>query len=391
MTDLIAESGIDLGIAQAVITTLATMLTIGIAFLVKPGRATLYWGFAFALSMIATYGVVAGELTGAEGLRRASLGALLGAPGLLWSGFRAAWRLRPHVWAGPALAAVAAVVLATASDLAWFTMAYRAAFFAASVFAALFVLDWARSAARRSDGLVLPLAIVSIAFFVTGTATLIGGFVFPPSGGDDPQLVRLVSSAGMLVYVACAVVAVVGTTARDSGIGRAAAGSTAWQQFERIAGDRLLRAASTSEPWSVVYFTLDDARDIRQTAGGTAFGRLSERLVDEVRGVFPPESDVGSPAAGSVVVLVPRPEIAVRDLMRLSLERVTLLDVHGALPIRPTASAGWAPASVLGYDLDALVYTGREAAALASEKGGDRWERVGATVVERLISPSERL
>jgi hypothetical protein len=45
---------------------------------------------------------------------------------------------------------------------------------------------------------------------------------------------------------------------------------------------------------------------------------------------------------------------------------------------------------VLGYDLDALIYTGREAATLASEKGGDRWERVGATVVERLLSQSAR-
>ena len=113
-------------------------------------------------------------------------------------------------------------------------------------------------------------------------------------------------------------------------------------------------------------------------------------FAEEVRAAFPAESDVGSPSAGSVVVLVPRPEAVVRDLLRAILERVTLLDVHGALPIRPTASAGWAPASVLGYDLDTLVYTGREAARVASTKGGDRWERVGAAIVERLISQSER-
>ena len=51
MTDLIAGAGVDLGIAQAVITTLATMLTIGIAFLVRPGLPTLYWSIAF-LSLI---------------------------------------------------------------------------------------------------------------------------------------------------------------------------------------------------------------------------------------------------------------------------------------------------------------------------------------------------
>jgi GGDEF domain-containing protein len=193
----------------------------------------------------------------------------------------------------------------------------------------------------------------------------------------------------MLVYVACALIAVVGPTARDSGLGRPATVSTAWQQFERIAGDRLMRAQKTSEPWSVVYLGLDDAADIRQTGGAAAFARLSERLEDEVRAVFPAESDVGSPSAGAVVVLVPRGDAAVRDLLRIILERITLLDVHGALPIRPTASAGWAPVSVLGYDLDTLVYTSREAARVASGKGGDRWERVGATIVKRLISQSE--
>lgn len=389
MTDLIAGAGVDLGIAQAVITTLATMLTIGIAFLVRPGLPTLYWSIAFTLAMLATYGVVAGDVAGIEQLRRASLGALMGAPAFLWSGFRAAWGLRPHIWAGAAMAAASAFSLAIVDDLAWFTVAYRTIFFAASVFAGLFVLDWARSSSRRHDRLLLPLVIVSIAFFVTGVGTLIAGLVYPPSGGDDFELVRLISSVGMLVYVACALVAVVGTTARDSGLGRTAAVSTAWQQFERTAGDRLARAQKTSEPWSVVYLGLDDAADIRQTAGAAAFATLSERLEDEVRAAFPAESDVGSPSAGAVVVLVPRPDAVVRDLLRATLERVTLLDVHGALPIRPTASAGWAPVSVLGYDLDTLVYTGREAARVASGKGGDRWERVGATIVNRLISQSE--
>jgi hypothetical protein len=389
MTDLIAGAGVDLGIAQAVITTLATMLTIGIAFLVRPGLPTLYWSIAFTLAMLATYGVVAGDVAGIEALRRASLGALMGAPAFLWSGFRATWGLRPHVWAGAAMAAVSAFSLAVVDDLAWFTVAYRTVFFAASVFAGLFVLDWARAASRRNDRLLLPLAIVSVAFFVTGVGTLVAGLVFPPSGGDDFELVRLISSIGMLVYVACALIAVVGTTARDSGLGRSATVSTAWQQFERTAGDRLARAQKTSEPWSVVYLGLDDAADIRQTAGAAAFATLSERLEDEVRAVFPAESDVGPPSAGAVVVLVPRPDAVVRDLLRATLERVTLLDVHGALPIRPTASAGWAPVSVLGYDLDTLVYTGREAARVASAKGGDRWERVGATIVNRLISESE--
>ncbi len=88
------------------------------------------------------------------------------------------------------------------------------------------------------------------------------------------------------------------------------------------------------------------------------------------------------------MVLVPRPDAAVRDLRGPS-SKPDHAPGRARLPIRPTASAGWAPASVLGYDLDTLVYTGREAARVASEKGGDRWERVGSAVVERLISRSE--
>lgn len=389
MTGFLAGSGADLTIAQAVLTTLATMLTIGIAFLVKPSLATLSWSVAFSLAMLATFGVVAAEASDLEMLRRASMGALMGAPAFLWSGFRASWGLRPFIWAGPVVTAVSAVTLAAADDSGWFTVAYRTVFFVASAFAGLFVIDWARVPGRRNDRLLMPLAIVSIAFFVTGTATFLAGFLYPPSEGDDFALVRLISSAGMLVYVACAVIAVMSTAARETGLGRAATASSAWQQFERTAGDRLLRAANSSESWSVVYLQIDDAVDIRRTAGASAFENLSGRLEQEVRDVLPAESDIGVPTAGAVVALVPKPEAAVRDLLRTILERVTVIDVDGALPIRPTASVGWAPASVLGYDLDALVYTGREAARYASEQGGDRWERVGATIVERLISRTE--
>jgi hypothetical protein len=391
MSDLLTGSGPELGIAQAAITTLATLLTVGIAFLVKPSMATLYWAFAFVLAMAATYGVVMGDLSDNEILRRASLGALLGAPALLWSGFRAQWGLRPHVWAGPILAAASALALALAPSPAWFAWGCRTAFLAASVFAGLFFVDWVRAPARRNDRLLLPLAIVSAVFVVVGLASFVAAFVFPPSDGDDFLLQRVISSIGMLAYVGCALVAVVGLPTRDAALSPTGGGtSTEWQRFERTASERLLHAQQTAEAWSVVYLQLDDAVDIRQTAGGNAFATLSTRFEEAVRATFPVEADVVSPSPGSVVALVPRPDAAVRESLLATLERVPNLDAEGSLPIRPTASAGWAPASILGYDLDALVYTSREAAVLASEKGGDRWERVGATVVDRLINRSER-
>lgn len=388
MTDVFVDARFEIGVAQAAITTLAVMLTIGIAFLIRPSAATLYWTFAFTLAMIATCGVMAGEVTGDDVIRRVSLGALMGAPALLWSGFRALWGLRPHLWTGAALAVASAAALAAVGDSGWFPTVYRTVFLAASVFALLFFIDWVRAADRRADRLVLPLAVVSAAFFVLGLGAFVAGAAMPAPGGDEFAVLRIIASIGMLAYVACAIVAVVGIATRDGGLVRSAAALTAWQMFERTATDRLRRAQQASEAWSVVYLRLDDAVDIRQTAGATALASLSTRFEEEVRTVFPAECDIGSPGPGDVVVLVPRSDAAVRDLLRAMLQRIPALDVHSSLPIRPTASAGWASASVLGYDLDALVDMAREAAVLSAERGGDRWERVGATVVERLIGES---
>ena len=390
MTDIVdLTAGAGLGIAQAAIATLATMLTIGVAFLSKPSRATLYWSFAFALAMVATFGVVAGGVTESETVRRVFLGLLMGAPGLLWSGFRALWGVRALPLVGPAIGLASAALLVAAGETIWFSPAYRAAFFAASVCAGLFFFDWMRVPARR-DRVTLPFAIMSLAFFIVGAANAVAGFLFPPTTGDDLALVRLITSIGMLAYTACALVAVVGIATRDTALARTSAVPPGWQRFEITAAERLARAKESAEPWSIVYLQLDDAAEIRQVGGSAAFAALSQRFLGAVRSVFPAEADVGSPAPGTAVVLVPRNDAAVRDHLRTALERISNLDVDGKLPIRPSASAGWAPVSVVGYELDALLYMGREAAALASENGGDRWERVGVTVTDRLLNPLQR-
>ena len=383
------DIAVGLGIAQAAIATLATMLTIGIAFLAKPSRATLFWSFAFALAMVSTFGVAAGAAAETETVRRIFLGILMGAPALLWSGFRAFWGVRALPWIGPAVGAASAALLVAAGDTIWFSPAYRVVFFAASVCAGLFFVDWVRVPARR-DRVALPFAIMSLAFFAAGAANAIAGFVFPATTGDDLTLVRLVTSIGMLAYTACALVAVIGISTRDTAFARSSDAPAGWQRFQLTAAERLMRAQQSGEPWSVVYLRLDDAAEIRQMGGAAVLGELSRRFLDTVRSVFPAESDVGSPTPGTAVVLLPRNDVVVRDHLRTVLERISSLDVDVSLPIRPSASAGWAPVSVVGYDLDALLYMGREAATLASENGGDRWERVGVTVTDRLLNPLQR-
>jgi hypothetical protein len=58
--------------------------------------------------------------------------------------------------------------------------------------------------------------------------------------------------------------------------------------------------------------------------------------------------------------------------------------------VQPSASAGWATTSTVGYDFSALTFLSREAAEFADGNGGDRWERVSATVVDRMLNQSLR-
>ena len=383
--------GSNIGVAQATITTLACALTVGIAFLVRPGCASLLWSIAFTLAMVATFGVVAAAANDAETIRRACLGALLGSPAFLWSGFRAFWGLRPFAGTGAVMAVVWAAALALSGDSGWFPDLYRAAFLTASVFAGLIAVDWLRTPRARTDRLMLPMGVTSLVFVAIALGAVIWALLPTDPGIEEFSVLRPVSSIGMLLYVTAAMIAVLGPVILDAGIVPTRRSSDAWQRFERTATARLRRAEGSAAPWSVVYFRLDDADDIRQTAGAAALANLSTRFADEVRAVFPAGAEVGSPSAGVAVAVVSRADSAVRDLVRTVLDRVPALDVHHSVPIRPTTSAGWASASALGHDYEALLYTAREAAILAAHNGGDRWERVGPAVMQRLLSePSPR-
>jgi hypothetical protein len=361
------------------------MLAIGVAFLSKPSRATLYWSCAFALGMVATFGIVASDINDAETIRRICLGALLGAPPLLWSGFRALWGVRPYVWAGPVVSVLAATTFVAVGDSGWFSTAYRAAYLVAASFAVLFFVDWLRFADRR-DRFVLPLAIVSVAFGVTAVVIAVAGLVYPPANGDDLGLISVTPSVGMLFYIATAVIAVVDLSIRDRVVRQNAVAAESWKRFQDAAVDRLAHGRLTGEALSMVHVRLDDRIELRQAAGSTTLSLISDHLESVVRSVFPAQAIVCSPQIGTVFVLVPRADPIARDLLRLCLEQVAQIDSPGRLPVQPTASAGWASTSTVGYDLSALIFLSREAAAYADDNGGDRWERVSAKVVERMLN-----
>lgn len=389
MIEISPEAMQALGIAQASLTALATMLAVGIAFLSKPSRATLFWSCAFALGMVATFGVVAGGINDAETIRRICLGALLGAPALLWSGFRAFWGVRSFVWAGPALGVTAAIAFVAVGDSGWFATAYRCAFLVSASFAVLFFLDWLRLGDRR-DRLVLPFAIVSLAFGLLAVGIAIASLVSPPADGDDLGLIRVTPSVGMLLYIGSAVIAVLGVSTRERMTRRDAASAGEWARFQADATARLIGARRSGEPMSMVYLRLDDLTELRQAAGANAVSLASDRLAQVVQAVFSADATVCSPQVGTVFALVARPDPGVRDLLRVCLTQVSQIEVPGRMPVQPSASAGWATTSTVGYDLSALIYLSREASAFADDKGGDRWERVSATVVERMLNQELR-
>lgn len=393
MIDLILLDGPGVGIAQVAIATAATMLAIGVAFLMAPSRSTLWWSLTFTLVMVASYGMVAGSADGFEPVRGISVGLMMGAPALLWSGFRALRGARNLAWIGPVVSVLSMGALALSSGTDWYASLSRFVFLAASVFGLLLFVEWRRMP-RRQDPLQWPLAIVSLAFPVVGVLGVAGaiGVVnrlwLPITDGVDPAVVRLVGSIGIVVYVVCAIVAVLDISTRERiRRSRSANGSEAgWQHFERAAAEQLARAQRAGQASSVVWLELDDVTEIRQTVGSTALSQLTERFQAAVRDVFPAEAEVGAPNADRAVVVVPRPDAAIRELIRTVLLEISQLDLDGRIAVQPSASAGWAPTSTSGYDLGSLLYFSREAAALARENGGDRWERVGPAVVERLLS-----
>ena len=389
MSGLVALIGPTAGIAIATIATIGTILSVGVAFLLAPSRATLYWSFAYTLLMVATFGGIAGVVNDMPWLQRASFGAAMAAPALLWSGFRARRGARPLPSISIAVAIISIATLQFYSATESADLARRVVFCLSTSFAALILVEWVRMP-RPRPRIMIALVVASVALFLTGIANVIGGFVAPQQMEDDLAVLRLLATFILMVYMVCGLIAVLGLSLRRWRYHRRSATAPGWEDFERTAAERLDGARRSAQSWSVIWVQLDDADDIRRTSGVTALARLARRFEEQLRSVLPAESQIGIPRAGTVVALIPRSDAYARDLLRDVLASIAALDV-GDRVLQPSASAGWAQTSTIGYELSALIYMSREAAALASENGGDRWERVGSTVIDRLLGSPEAI
>lgn len=357
------------------ITTLATVVFIGLGFLPRPSRATALWSAAFAVAMVGSYVWLAHEYAASEQLRALGSGLVLSPMPLIWSGIRAyRGHRRQHLLLSCAFMALAPVVLLASTFVGFYGVAFRVVFTVTGVFAALMLVELIGLGTRLRDE-ALPLMGVSAAYLAFAVIIDINGVLVSGgdmTNGDSLEFVRTLNMIGVTVYVVCALVSTLLLTIHSD-----ETSTSPRQDFERTARNRLDRArAANDEWWSMLDIRLDDPDDIRAASSTAAFHAVAQKFGRDVDSVLPPDADIDRITTTRFVALVPRPQGGVRELITELLERMTTMDEQQSVPVRLSASIGWAPVSAAGYDFARLIGQAADAADSAYANGGDRWERV---------------
>lgn len=356
------------------ISTLATIIYIGLGFLPRPSRAAVYWSASFAVAMVGSYVWLAQDYVYPEQLRALGSALTIAPMPLLWSGLRA-YRGLDRTFAALSISylVIAPVFLLASTYLGFYGIAFRIVFCSAAVFAVLVILELVRLGPRLRDE-ALPLMAVSAVFVVFAAVTIVNGILVSDgsiNASDGLAFLRTLNLIGMTVYLVCALVTTLLLTTRTEN------GPAPNRNFERIARRRLDRArASEDQWWAMLDIRLDDPDDIRLSSTTAAFIGVTKKFARDIDAVFPADADIEQIKPDCFMVLLPRPQGSTRELLTELLERVSASDAATAFPVRLSASIGWAPVSAAGYDFDALAGAASVAAEHAQASGGDRWERV---------------
>ncbi|GAA5035527.1 hypothetical protein ACFQRL_00915 [Microbacterium fluvii] len=367
-----------LGVMLVMLTTFATAVYIGLGFLPRPSRAAAMWAIAFAVAMVSSYVWVAADAAGNVTLRAIASGIELGAVAFVWSGLRAR-RDAPPLWQiAVAFTVVVSTALGLTADTELFSAVFRVIFMSAAVFAALAIAELVRLGPHLRDE-ALPLALSSAAFMIFGVISVLDGIIqLSNSGtvaadGDALEMVRELNVMGSLVYLMAALISLLLLTRAEPGDQAPVAAAS---RFRSVAEDRLRRAGEAHDRWwSVLDIRLDDPADLREASSTAAFLRVTESFAADVRAIMPPDADIEARGTAAFVVLLPRPEGAVRQLLSQLLERVATPTEDQPIAVRLSASIGWAGVDAHGYTLDTLLAAARTAGDRAEIAGGDRWER----------------
>lgn len=360
----------------ALATTCATII-IGLGFLPFPSRMAAIWSAAFAVAMLSTYLIVAADSIDSSMLRAASNGPLLCAAGLLWVGLRVG-RGRKRVYLRPLVVSfiVLTLALGLTAETEWYGLVFRVTFGLAGLCSTLAAIDLVHISKPLRD-LSLPLVVATTAFSALALLLVIDGVVFAIENGRGQTEIDLLGIRAMNelvagVYLVCALVTLlsiirggdVQTRVRET------------SDFRLVAQERLDRAkAARDKWWSVLNVRLDDADELLEASNGRAFDRVTTRFGNDIRAVMPPEADIHALSPTQYVVLLPRPDTAVRAILSRLLERIGTVTDQQAIPVRLSASIGLAAAPLADYDLTRLCAAASDAAEHAQISGGDRWER----------------
>lgn len=370
---MIIEPG--LSTALVGLSTLATILYIGLGFLPRPSRAGAVWSLSFAGTMISAYAWQGADILGSAPLRAAASGFMLGMIALVWVGLRVRRRAASWHWVAVLVFTLAATIaLAVTADSESFLFAVRVAFAVSGVFSVLTIVELIRLGPLQRDE-ILPLALMSALAVGFSTLGLIHEIVRLASG--EPQAASLESTRninllGSLLFVVCAVVTLLLLTRQSD----RASGAPVRSSFASVATGRLERALATGDGWwSVLVVRLDDPVSLRDASSTHAFDQIAAEFAEIVELGLPAESDIEQRSATEFVVLLPRPEGAVRQVLAKLLEQVAGGGSESPISVRLSASAGWAQVEVAGYDLPGLIAAAEAAADRAQELGGDQWNR----------------
>lgn len=368
---------IDVTIVLVAVATTCTIIMIGLGFLPYPGRAASIWSSGFALAMLSCYLLVAADQIGSAALRGAAHGPILCAVGFIWIGLRAR-RGREPIMLIPTIVvfSAATVILGLTAETLAYGAVFRVSFLLAAVTAGL--AAWESLRLRKPEReMSLPVIVVSCGFVGLALLVAIDGLVRVAEGTigeteSDLQNLYDLNEVVALLYLICALVTLLYLVRR----GAQSSDPRQTVEFFGVARDRLARAKDAGDRWwSLIDVRLDDAGELLDASSGRAFQRITARFADDIRTVMPPEADIYAVSPTRILVLLPRPDTAVRGLLSRLLDRIGTLTDQPAVPIRLSASIGVAAAPLADYDLDRLREAASEAAAHAQVSGGDRWER----------------
>lgn len=370
----------ELSVALVSLTTLATMLYIGLGLFHNPGRVSVIWTSAFGVMMIASYGwVIAGDESGP--LRAAASAAMLSAGVLVWPGLRAyrgAARTHLPLAVGFGIVSIATTTLTSGTEM--FGWVFRIVFAAAGVIVAAMIVDLVRLGPTRRDE-CLALAVPSTIFVIFGIIGLVDGVVRllsgQPSGSSESlDYLRQLNAMGSFVYVTCALVTLLMLTRERTSRDENA------PDFDVTARSRLRRARDAGDTWwAVLEIRLDDPDDLRAASSRQAFAALTRRFADSVRRTLPPTADLFAVDETTVMALLPGSPDTVRQFVSRLLRYLAAERTDGPLrAVRLSASVGWADVGLCGHDLNILRHTAHVAAVEAHELGGDQWVRAGVAV-----------